>query len=34
MPGSPLSRPTSETRLSLSHLTAQNETNLHAAFYF
>jgi acyl-CoA hydrolase len=28
MAGSPLSRATSETRLSLSHITAQNETNL------
>jgi len=28
MSSSPSSRPTSETRLSLSHLTAQNETNL------
>ncbi|MDX2971649.1 acyl-CoA thioesterase [Kribbella solani] len=28
MSSSPLSRPTSETRLSLSHITAQNETNL------
>ncbi|MEV4267705.1 acyl-CoA thioesterase [Kribbella sp. NPDC049584] len=28
MSSSPSSRPTSETRLSLSHITAQNETNL------
>ena len=28
MTGTPSSRPTSATRLSLSHITAQNETNL------